>query len=354
MQDNNSYMMYGAPWWDNDHPREVIEIPKEHRLGNSEWVVLNRRHAQMIIEDNEVIDIAAKHIHDQESYPSILFSLKGCLDEIIYRQITYAVNKPADYPHPFSFEKEEELAIKHIKKAKDLHCLFARKFTSSFPEKTLLALQTTPLTSLHCLKDYFFENPMNEAQAIQIKKQIDASLQLEEMNPSNTSTMLALLIDHLNLKIGYEINALSGLHMRKLLEKSRIEMLYGVDSYNHPEFHLDYKAQEALYRIANTSLIPFLSRAQLIKDDPLHVATTVKENSLDFVFLNESHFTGSVSDQIAVWFPKIKKDGLIAGYRRPSPDYFIPPDVVDFFKSHHVEVGHVNRLEPGFWYVHKN
>jgi hypothetical protein len=50
MHDKNTYMRFGRPWWPSDHNREVIELPKEHRWGNHEWVILNREHAKLIVQ----------------------------------------------------------------------------------------------------------------------------------------------------------------------------------------------------------------------------------------------------------------------------------------------------------------
>ena len=80
IKDETSYMKFFHTWWPEDHYREVVELPKEHRWGNDEWVILNREQALMIAADEEVISKVILHGADGESYFSSLFSFNGILD----------------------------------------------------------------------------------------------------------------------------------------------------------------------------------------------------------------------------------------------------------------------------------
>ncbi len=316
---DKSQMMYGSPWWDEHEPREVIELPKEHRWGNAEWMILNRRHAQIVAEDKEIIQIAEGHIHDQESYPSILFSVKGCLDEFVYRQVTFAVKDPDHFPHPVHFDQYDNRCKSHIRDAKLTKCLFARKFDATFPEECLFSIINTPMTT--------YEGANK------------ALLRMQEMDLSNKSTMLCLLIAQLGLKVGCEIGSFCGLHMKDILEKTGIEKLYGVDTYEN----------NSIFSIAEKVLAPFSDKAEIVKKDPLDYAKKVSDHSLDFVFINSNHDKTDLISILEAWHNKVRPKGLISGYY--LDELPIAQKILNYYASKQLPVYHFNRLETGFWVV---
>ncbi len=139
MQDNNTYMRYGRPWWPSDHNREVVELPVEHRWGNHEWVILNREHAELVGTDRTVIKYVSRHGSDAESYPSSLFSVCGCLEDpnIVNAITTYVDWEHNDGPHPHTFKDAGPLDMELLQKAKEQNAFFVRKVASSFPSEIL-------------------------------------------------------------------------------------------------------------------------------------------------------------------------------------------------------------------------
>jgi core-2/I-Branching enzyme len=142
MKDNHTYMRYGRPWWPSNHNREVIELPKEHRWGNHEWVILNREHAKLIAKDKDIIEVVSRHGSDAESYPSSLFSLYDCLQEPNINNIitTYVDWEHNEGPHPHTFKDGGELDWALLQKAREQNAFFVRKVASSFPEEVLFSL----------------------------------------------------------------------------------------------------------------------------------------------------------------------------------------------------------------------
>lgn len=97
----------GTFWsYHNFQPKKIFApIPSAYQFKNPQWVVLNRKHAQLMVEDEEVIQIFDNYIGDQEHYPSTFLALKGLLKkEVFNRQTTYddwiATSDPA---RPFTF-----------------------------------------------------------------------------------------------------------------------------------------------------------------------------------------------------------------------------------------------------------
>lgn len=60
-----------------------------------------------------------------------------------------------------------------------------------------------------------------------------------------------------------------------------------------------------------------------------------KNNSIDFLFIDADHSYDSVKEDLTLWFPKVKKDGIIAGH-----DYTTHTDVKkavdEFFDEYHI------------------
>lgn len=108
--------------------RNLQPIPEKRQYKNSQWVVLNRKHAQLMVEDTEYIDIITRYTGDQEHYPSTFLINKGLIDEIIPLDTTYvewhvpSVRLPYEFTN---FSNHQELQ----RMATAIHhgYLFARK-----------------------------------------------------------------------------------------------------------------------------------------------------------------------------------------------------------------------------------
>jgi hypothetical protein len=142
VKDSNSYLVYARPWWPKDNIREVIELPEEHRWGNHEWTILNRKHAGMIVNDKDIINIVSRFWIDSESYPSTLFSARNCLHECVCKLTTYVNWTLAEGggAHPYQFREFNTFNYDMLMQAKRDGCFFARKFNQSFPKYALFQI----------------------------------------------------------------------------------------------------------------------------------------------------------------------------------------------------------------------
>lgn len=117
--------------------RNLEPIPAKRQFKNAQWVVLNRKHAQLMVDDTEIIEIAARHGSDQETYPATFLIGKGLMDEIIPQDTTYVEwNENKTPPYVFTdFDSEKDMEL--IKKAIKHGYLFVRKID---PECNMAAL----------------------------------------------------------------------------------------------------------------------------------------------------------------------------------------------------------------------
>lgn len=108
--------------------RNLQPIPEKRQYKNSQWVILNRAHAQLMVDDTEYIAIISSYLSDQEHYPSTFLINKGRIDEIIPQDMTYVewhVQSP-HLPYEFTdFNKPQELQLMATAIAQGY--LFARK-----------------------------------------------------------------------------------------------------------------------------------------------------------------------------------------------------------------------------------
>lgn len=139
-KDGNSHVCHAGPWWPQDSPREIHELYPEYRLGNWEWIVLSRKHAEIVAKDRALIGIIAKHPNDQESYFGCLFAVYGCLHEICNHTYTYANWRYSENNgcHPHCFKEVNELNASLLEEAYADGHLFARKFAKEYPQSELL------------------------------------------------------------------------------------------------------------------------------------------------------------------------------------------------------------------------
>lgn len=143
VNDDKSYFYWtGSGWWESGNPREVLDLPVEHRKGNHMWFTLNRKHAEICVKDKKIIEIIAKYPHDQESYPSSLFSIHGCLEEVVNFGYTYVDwSRPeAGGAHPHAFYTPNQEDFDMLIAARQRGHLFARKFAKKYPSSELKKL----------------------------------------------------------------------------------------------------------------------------------------------------------------------------------------------------------------------
>lgn len=62
--------------------RDLQPIPAGKQYKNSQWIILTRKHAQMMVDDTELINLVSRYPHDQEHYPATFFAQRAMLDEV--------------------------------------------------------------------------------------------------------------------------------------------------------------------------------------------------------------------------------------------------------------------------------
>jgi hypothetical protein len=348
IHDHHTYIRYSKPWWAPDSDREVIEIPIEHRWGNAEWIILNRRHASLIAEDREILELISKHTYsDHEAYPSSLFSLKQCLDEIVYRQTTYANFSLSSGSHPYQFQTYSPEDASYIWKAKRGGCLFARKFAQEFPAAVL---ENIPIERLMLPPSSILSNPFPTEKFQQKIVHLQA---LEEMSQANTCALLPMLLNESLFEIGYEIGTGLGLHMERLLQGAHVGKLFGIDEYGRKIYQgisFDPEEEDQLYEYVQKRMEYLGLGAEMIRNSSLKIAESIPDQSVDFVFFNTQHDNTPIRDNLEAWFPKIRASGIISGYQDSTFYPHVQTEIQQFFFDKKLKINQ-EFIEPKFWWV---
>ena len=170
-------------------------------------------------------------------------------------------------------------------------------------------------------------------------------------------------IKHNNLSgIGVEIGVQSGDYAKRILENSDLHLIL-LDSWRHIEGYPD-KANVAtdhhLMLMNNTlnRLIPeFENRFTLIRELSEKAASFFPDNFFDFIYLDADHSEKFVYAELHRWWPKLKKNGLIAGHdylnlQDEINDFGVKTAVDNFFGERNIQVNVVDIQFPT-WYVNK-
>jgi cephalosporin hydroxylase len=102
----------------------------------------------------------------------------------------------------------------------------------------------------------------------------------------------------------------------KITELNKNVRLVGVDKFDatgHPDYEI-LRGPESLYAQTATNLVacgyPWV---ELIKSDAVEAASHFKDNSVNFIFVDDLHTPDHVRLELDAWIPKLIKPTWIAG-----------------------------------------
>ncbi len=89
-----------------DKTRSFGKIKQVYK--NPQWIVLNRKHAQLMVEDTELINYLAQIPYDNEHYPATFLAQKNVLHEVVNRPTTHVTwSEGGLHPHLFKDLKDD-------------------------------------------------------------------------------------------------------------------------------------------------------------------------------------------------------------------------------------------------------
>lgn len=151
-----------------------------------------------------------------------------------------------------------------------------------------------------------------------IKKNVDRITLLKESIPNHGK--------------GVEIGVFRGLFSKEILD-SWSGQLYMIDpwrplgsDYNDMSNH---SLNQGVYETAMSNIKGYEDRAIMIRALSSQAVEIFKDESLDFVYIDGNHSYDFVKQDIQLWWPKLKRGGILCGHDYLAFDWYLDPNFTD-------------------------
>jgi hypothetical protein len=128
---------------------------------------------------------------------------------------------------------------------------------------------------------------------------------------------------------------------------------YAVDTWEGSEEHQEGQSfadldvvNKNLYEVFLKNIKRVENYITPIREFSIEAAKRFTNNSLAFVYLDASHDYENVKNDIDAWYPKIKKNGMLAGHDWQHPD--VVKAVTEFAEKNNLDI----LTWAGTWYIY--
>lgn len=149
--------------------------------------------------------------------------------------------------------------------------------------------------------------------------------------PPKSRLDLGELLEQEGAKTGAELGVQRGEFSKEILQQwAGCERYTMVDLWRQQENYeeaanVDDAKQEANYQAAQLAVAPWAAKTHLLRMKTSEAAGQVEDASLDFVYIDARHDYCGCSEDIALWWPKVKPGGIMAGH-----DYMTAKEILDY------------------------
>ena len=141
------------------------------------------------------------------------------------------------------------------------------------------------------------------------------------------------LIDHYGYKYCAEVGVFRGQFSKRLLDNSKLSVLYCIDSWEQGQQRARQTAGEN-YQEARKVLRYYGDRVEIMKMSSMSAAQRFKPGFFDFVYLDADHEYGAVKADLFAWWPLVRSGGCFAGHDykdQPKGGKLVKKAVDEFF-----------------------
>lgn len=144
--------------------------------------------------------------------------------------------------------------------------------------------------------------------------------------------------------IGIELGVAEGIFSERIMRRSKLAFMYGVDRYAGDSEH-----DIVQYRKALKALEPYRHRYTLLRMGFDEALPLFPDGYFDFIYIDGYAHTGQEEGQTFIdWFPKLKMGGIFSGDDY-SPNYPKVMQYVDGFCGLHDLTLHVINCKEDHW-----
>lgn len=133
-------------------------------------------------------------------------------------------------------------------------------------------------------------------------------------------------------KYGAEIGVAKGVFSKYMMDTIPDLDLLSVDAYV-PSGGVSQRRRNSQYVEAKRALVKY-AKNKLIFDTSLNVVSKIKEESLDFVYIDADHRFNSVMCDIIEWSKRVKKGGIVSGHDYTKRRTYGVVDAVDMYAKY--------------------
>lgn len=143
--------------------------------------------------------------------------------------------------------------------------------------------------------------------------------------------------------ITVEVGVAEGNFSLQIVSEWKPSKHYCIDVWEHQEHqtgdgHNSNEWHNKNYDQVLQKLEPFLHKVVLIKGISWNVANYIEDNSVDFISIDACHTYECVKKDIAAYWPKLKKGGLITFHDYEATEYGVKQAVLEHAKTTNQEV----------------
>jgi hypothetical protein len=142
------------------------------------------------------------------------------------------------------------------------------------------------------------------------------------------------------LNKGAEIGSLSGIFAKDIMQKWKGDLIlvdpwrkFSDEDYKDSCNEIDH--QQTLIDCLN-NLKSYEERIHPFKTTSEFAANMIKNESLDFVYIDANHKYDAVKKDLELWYPKVRKGGVFAGHDYLKMDWYADPNFLENKKDKNI------------------
>lgn len=163
---------------------------------------------------------------------------------------------------------------------------------------------------------------------------------------------------------GAEIGVQNGYFSEAILNVWQGSRLYSVDPWREfPDTsyvdisNVSQNEQDQYYRKTAERLKRFGARSHILRQTSKEAVENFEDGQLDFVYLDAQHHYEAIKEDIALWYPKVRKGGLLAGHdyldgHIPEGIFGVKSAVDEFVKAKRMKLTISQESSFKSWLIH--
>jgi hypothetical protein len=162
------------------------------------------------------------------------------------------------------------------------------------------------------------------------------------MNITNRNQLPLLFESVRKLNKGVEIGVFKGDYSKEILQTWNGK-LYIIDVWRELDIkdYNDITNQKEYLSVINqccNNIKNYETRCFMIRSDSENASELFNDESLDFIYIDANHKYEYVKQDISLWFPKVRKGGIVAGHDYLKIDWDTDQNFADNKKDKHIWV----------------